>query len=120
MNELSWMIYAAEVFQTAKVLLITGGVVLAVCGAATVAIMSDTTFDTNDERAAKLARRDALLRRWWVPLAAVLVGVFVPSASTVYAIAASEMGEKVLNSETGSKAVKALDAWLDKQIEGDE
>jgi len=40
----------------------------------------------------------------------------LPSKDTVYAIAASEVGESVLNSPTGSKAVQALNAWLDRQI----
>lgn len=40
----------------------------------------------------------------------------LPSKDTMYAIAASEVGESVLNSPTGSKAVQALNAWLDRQI----
>lgn len=40
----------------------------------------------------------------------------MPSKDTVYAIAASEMGESVLKSETGSLATQALNAWLKKQI----
>jgi len=40
----------------------------------------------------------------------------MPSKETVYAIAASEMGEELLNTPTAQKASKALDVWLDKQI----
>lgn len=49
-------------------------------------------------------------------IALVVVSVAVPSKDTVYAIAASEVGEEVVKSETASKAIKALNAWLDKQI----
>lgn len=45
-----------------------------------------------------------------------LLLVFIPSSKTIYAIAASEMGEEVLASPTADKAHKALDAWLDDQI----
>lgn len=42
--------------------------------------------------------------------------VALPSRETVLAIAASEMGERALQTPTATKAFKALDAWLDKQI----
>ena len=45
-----------------------------------------------------------------------LASNIVPSKDTFYAIAASEMGETALNSDTGNKAVEALNAWLDRQI----
>lgn len=47
--------------------------------------------------------------------ASVVFCVF-PSSGTLYAIAASEMGERVVTSETGGKAIAALNAWLDKQV----
>lgn len=43
--------------------------------------------------------------------------VALPAKDTVLAIAASEMGERALNTPTAGKAFKALDAWLDKQID---
>ena len=63
-------------------------------------------------------------RRWkrWligsiaVFLSTALASAFIPSKETVYAIAASEMGEEVLNSGVGTRATKALEVWLDKQI----
>lgn len=39
-----------------------------------------------------------------------------PSKETVYAIAASEMGEQVLKTPLAGKAEKALESWLDRQI----
>lgn len=46
----------------------------------------------------------------------LLVGSFTPTRETVYAIAASEMGEQALKTPLAGKAEKALEAWLDKQI----
>ena len=44
------------------------------------------------------------------------LAAFVPSKDALYAITASEMGEEILNSNIGSKAQQAIEAWIDKQI----
>lgn len=49
----------------------------------------------------------------------VLLGfgaALLPGRDTVYAIAASEMGEQALKTPLAGKAEKALEAWLDHQI----
>lgn len=61
-------------------------------------------------------------RRWLISsiglfFSASLASALTPSKETVYAIAASETGEEVLNSGVETRATKALEAWLDKQIE---
>ena len=48
-----------------------------------------------------------------------ILGSVIPSSGTIYAIAASEYGEKIAKTETADKAVKALNAWLDRQIKSD-
>jgi hypothetical protein len=59
----------------------------------------------------------------WFP--AALTPIFVvlwvlaamcPSKTTIYGIAASQMGEQALKTPLAGKAGKALEAWLDKQI----
>jgi hypothetical protein len=45
-----------------------------------------------------------------------LIATVIPSKDTIYAIAASEMGERALQTPTADKAVQALNAWLDRQI----
>ena len=50
-----------------------------------------------------------------VGMAMLLVAAMLPSKSTIYAIIASEYGDKMLHTQTAGKAEKALDAWLDKQ-----
>lgn len=66
-----------------------------------------------------------LWRKWFLGVPIVFCVSFIlsaltPSQETVYAIAASEMGEELVQSETGGKAVDALNSWLDSQIEEEE
>lgn len=105
MNELSWMLYIADVSGVARVALGIGGVaslLLMLVWAAIAASEKDVTGP------GKLLI---------LPFIAITSSVLLPSSSTVYAIAASEMGEDVLKSPTVTKAQKALDAWLDRQLD---
>lgn len=51
----------------------------------------------------------------YVAIASAVIVVITPSANTVYAIAASQSAEKVISSPTVTKAVDALNRWLDRQ-----
>ena len=135
MNSLSWMIYLADLTGNIAGLLgllsfLTG------TGAVIATVMhlvwaGDTpniySYEDADRRAMKVAAHDrkAASAGKWGPRLFITCGVFallcavLPSKATMYAIAASETGEDVLNSETGGKAVKALNAWLDRQIAGE-
>lgn len=46
----------------------------------------------------------------------LLLSSFMPSKNTLYAIAASEMGEDVYKSEQGQKIVKQLSDWVEAQL----
>jgi hypothetical protein len=52
-----------------------------------------------------------------------IIACFMPSKGTMYAIAASQVGEQVVQSETvrgiASDAQKALQQWIKKQLEPD-
>lgn len=66
------------------------------------------------------ALSDKFSKLWWAPCFTMFLyfaSFLVPPQETFYAIAASEMGEEIVKSETAGKAMKALDAWLDRQIE---
>ena len=55
----------------------------------------------------------------WVPFLCafvLLLSSFIPSQNTLYAIAASEMGEDVYKSEQGQKIVKQLSDWVEAQL----
>ena len=51
-----------------------------------------------------------------IPVITLLLTAAIPGKDTMYAIAASEMGEKILKTETAGKVQQALSAWLDAQI----
>lgn len=119
MNELSWLIYAADVAGDAN----------AVCafifygGCAALAIYSvfkgiakaiTYEFGGDDPVTPSVAKVGKALL---LPVViAGAIGVIAPGRETLYAIAASEMGERVIESETAGKAVAALNVWLDRQI----
>lgn len=52
-------------------------------------------------------------------LGCAAVASLIPGKATIYAIAAAQAGEKALATDTGDKAVRALNAWLDRQIAGE-
>lgn len=112
MNTLSWLIYAGSVTGDLKGFLIVvsiGAVGGLIAWFISVAMHNDFACDEDKRKYPSL--------KWLaVPLATGCIACALPSSSTVYAIAASEMGERALHTETAGKAVQALNAWLDKQI----
>ena len=131
MNGLSWLIYLANVVGSFNVIvfvcLVLGIIAYFIVGMFFLFSDSPTiwSWDNKDDKLAKYQQqltysKTFLLRspKYFVALA--LLAIIVPSQTTIYAIAASEVGETVLNSETGGKAVQALNAWLDRQIAGEE
>lgn len=137
MNELSWLIYLADVAGTLNLLTALAMPVLVVLFGLGLFVKDTTARDAwleakkdnnrypnlypnppeGDCPEAKDMR--GILRPVVVAATVVVaINVSVPSAGSLYAIAASELGEQVLNSETGGKAIDALNAWLDRQIKG--
>ncbi len=111
MNSVSWFLYAADVLSAL-------GVFGTVCMLGTLVTMVFVT-------AFQICEREESPRflRWALPLwifAGVII-CLIPSKNTMYAIAASEVGEKIVKSETvqgiASDATKALQQWIKKQIE---
>ncbi len=132
MNSLSWMIYGADVADSISHALTTGsilsgvGLLITTAVAATLKLGGPDIYsrDDADAQRAKHAKWDAnavLAVTVWKRLAVAcasfaLVASVIPSSKAIYAIAASEVGEQMLKSATVTKAQKALDAWLDRQI----
>ena len=114
MNDLSWLLYLANVSGnigvTMAFVLFVGGFIT-FC--ATIGFFASGAHEYEDDRKPFIKGF-----KWLgvVMTVAAIVGVLTPSRNTVYAIAASEMGERVLETETAGKAFKALDAWLDRQL----
>lgn len=112
MNTLSWMIYAADVVGALNAL---SGLVTVV--AAPIAGASAAHIFIDEPKGEKLTTARRMIRNNLIVTAIFsAICVFTPSKDTIYAIAASEMGEEVIKSPTAGKAMKALDAWLNAQI----
>lgn len=116
MNDLSFLIYWADVadsldwfFQFLMGVSIVGTIAWLLFGAT----ISDEGPSPEEWRGWRKAGLLVLLPSFIV---SAVLGSLVPSKETVYAIAASEMGERALNTPTATKAFQALEAWLDKQV----
>lgn len=105
MNSLSWFLYFADVSQ--KLLSAAGAVVFF----GLVFAIFVTIFYLSEKKALKLA-----ITLWSVTIFASLITIVVPSKDTLYAIAASQLGEKVIESTIGQKTKQALELWIDNQI----
>jgi phosphatidylglycerophosphate synthase len=120
MNSLSWLIYLADVsdnldwfFFLIMLISLIGTFIWIVA-----AILAGDTGDFGPDGWRKWRQIGCFLI---APsfFFGVICGSLVPSKETIYAIAASQLGETALKTETGGKAVKALNRWLDKQISTD-
>lgn len=109
MNDLSWLIYLADVINGFKVAIEVSLFVSIVSIPVGCAVGTHLyNIEVHDLPFKSIAA-------WFFILGLFLI--ITPSKSTIYAIAVSEMGEEVLESETASKAMKAVDEWLDRQID---
>jgi hypothetical protein len=108
MNTALWMLYLADVASSASVCLILSGLLL-------MAAFAVWTIARFMEDAKTPPPRWLLI----VAFSAWGVSVVIPGKQTFYAIAAANVGEKALQTQTGDKAVRALNAWLDRQIAGE-
>jgi hypothetical protein len=123
MNNLSWLLYLADVLPKFHYSLFIMSIIAAVGTTFFFFLGSTNCFgDLRDDHPTVLRLR----KLYWGPpffIALALLSALIPSnRNTYYAIAASELGEQVLKSPTTNKTIKALDTWLDKQINtyGDE
>ena len=116
MNQLSWLLYAADVANN------LGWIIgrFELIGVIALVIWAITGFCMVDSRHTELEYWKTWRKLGFtgIPLLVVLlvVGALIPSKDTVYGIAASEMGEKFSKTQTFNKAEAALNAWLDRQI----
>lgn len=129
MNKLSWMLYLADVANSAgATFAIAGVLVLMWACAVTIGRLAYITKPSYTSGSEYEAEWQAVADFWHLKtgsLPSLFLGAFlllavnvvIPSRETIYAIAASEVGENVLTSGTASKAHKALDKWLDNQLE---
>lgn len=136
MNQLSWLIYLADVANSSEGwlgffgwvfgLIAVFAILLAVINQVATGHPKDSYGRPRDpdELAKELHEKKlwskALGRTigWSLPAAilAIIITIVVPSRETLYAIAASELGEQALQTPLVGKMGQALEAWLDRQI----
>jgi len=118
MNNLSWMLYWIEVIQNFQVFSV---VILVLVGVFT-AMALLIAFVSGGDAIEGLPK----FWKYWILSLCVTVffgflTVFIPSKNTMYAIAISEYGQKIAQSEEvsgiASDAAKALRQWIKSQLE---
>jgi len=100
MNTLSWFLYFAEMSESLK---IGGalGIAVSACGLVVATMINEKIPPW----------------KYWLPVGLCsLLLIFSPSKNTMYAIAASELGQAAIESRLGQKVEKALENWIDKQL----
>ena len=111
MNSLSWMIYLAEVCGSfSAILSLVGAIGLLAVGVVFLFSLIASIGGEEDD-SIRLRSFGFAGLKWAIP--ALLIAAVLPSKEAVFAIVASEAGERALQSPAGDKAIKA---WLDKQI----
>ena len=114
MSELSWLIYLAGVSGGLSV--VAAGVSLAAFGVGYFAAVAASNSYI-DQRRKPLAVVKAAAITF---VASLALAVLLPSRETVFAIAAVEYVASPDGQRVTGKAAQALEAWLDRQIEGGE
>lgn len=119
MNRLSWFLYLSEVLQnirtfTSFILFMIGFLGgIGLCIITLVSIFENT----------KLRPLAKTIWRWWaaVVIPFAIITALIPSQNMLYAIAASEIGERVVKHDAvqgvTSDATKALQQWIKRQLE---
>jgi hypothetical protein len=113
MNSVSWFIYIAQVSESIGSLFrVLGGLGIILCVLFTMISTISASVDADE-----FVPRASPARYIAISAALLAVGCLMPERNTMYAIAASEVGEQVVKSEIASDATKALHQWIKKQIE---
>jgi hypothetical protein len=123
MNSLSWFLYWIDVLNSMSNILTIISILLI---AAIIALWVACSFrlesgGCEDKDLVRSSRSKWTWRFSMLSLFCAFTACFMPSKSTMYAIAASQVGERVAQSEAvqgiANDATKALQIWIKKQIE---
>lgn len=124
MNSLSWLIYAAEVSPRIGTLAVLASVIFAIVGfiGLIVGLVHwDRGRNHTDDDWAQLLKLKALIRssgRNLLLASPILMifGLVLPSSTTIYMVAASEVGERVVTSPETVEAMNDLKAIIKKRL----
>lgn len=112
MNSVSWFVYSADVVGNFQVLLFIGSIIALIGSGICLLAWSIEDFESGPKFAKRII---------FGAVPALIVACLIPGTSTMYAIAASQIGERIATSEQvqgiANDATKALQIWIKKQIE---
>lgn len=119
MNTLSWMLYGIDVVDNLNSI-VSAAVAFSIIGIIGSWVV-ERLCSIDEDDIGKLEKRFAACLKLNKMLVSALVvfvtiSIFIPTKNTLYAIAASELGEKVATSEIGTDALKAVQTWIKNQI----
>ena len=106
MNNLSWFLYFADILENVSTTIIVFSTLTFLV--ATFAI----TIGLSEQRSVIKPGVQTVIGA----TLACFICAFIPSKNTMYAIAASELGESAIKSETGKKVEQALLNWIETQL----
>jgi len=120
MNQLSWLLYLGNVVANLGPLFtIVGIIIIGLAIFLWVGHRLDQTEYMDHWHGQDAERKPSIFLPVSTTIAFIVfffLAALCPSQDTVYAIAASQVGEQALKTPTAIKAEKAIDSWLDKQI----
>lgn len=132
MNQLSWLLYWGNIAGNAGGAFIFFGICTAIITVALYIVsqvrldemLTNLRYRNKPEEAKVLSKMERKVYQppFWSLFFCLWTlvfwggAVFCPNQQTVYAIAASEVGERAITSPLAQKTEQALEAWLDKQI----
>ena len=123
MNNLVWLLYFANVSESLSTALSILSLFFVAWGLVLWVVDFDTRYDRFGYYTDKMRTGYTLglpkqsKNLMIVAICCLTFASFLPSKETIYAIAASEVGEQILKTPLVSKAEKALEVWLDKQAQ---
>ena len=119
MNQLSWLLYWADALPSLATFIAILSFLIFLGSGFMLLLGITNAFGDEDNDNPMMVR---FRRMWWLPTLAFLMwgaSFLVPSKETFYLIAASEMGEKAIQTPEFVKLRGVLNKFLDGQLDED-
>lgn len=112
MNGLSWILYAADAVSNVQTMFIVGGFI----GLFSILLGMIIAGIAEIEENVPSGTWKRIMKYVWAPALAFLLASVLPSQTTIYMIAASQAGERVLKSPDGSQIMSDLTKLIEKKL----
>ena len=121
MNQLSWLLYVADALPSLGNLMFFVGVAIIIYIGVRWLVYG-CLLDSSDVKYKRVDPPAKPKTNGFLCLTFCLfiIATLIPSKDTMYAIAASQVGEAALKTPLAQKAEQALESWLDKQTKSNE